>query len=122
DITDDNLTKTAVKTKIESITAASEWTDLELADDGTATIPVGEGESAEAVENNYIILIKSIDNADNSSVYVSNGMVIDIKVPTISCTFESENQQFNTGDVLGYSDDANYELTIEDPGDYFSGI
>lgn len=122
DITDDNLTKTAVKTKIESITAASEWTDLELADDGTATIPVGEGESAEAVENNYIILIKTIDNADNSSVYVSNGMVIDIKVPTISCTFESENQQFNTGDVLGYSDDANYELTIEDPGDYFSGI
>ena len=122
DITDDDLTKTAVKTKIESITAASEWTDLELADDGTATIPVGEGESAEAVENNYIILIKTIDNADNSSVYVSNGMVIDIKVPTISCTFESENQQFNTGDVLGYSDDANYELTIEDPGDYFSGI
>lgn len=122
DITDDNLTKTAVKTKIESITAASEWTDLKLADDGTATIPVGKGESAEAVENNYIILIKTIDNADNSSVYVSNGMVIDIKVPTISCTFESENQQFNTGDVLGYSDDANYELTIEDPRDYFSGI
>lgn len=122
DITDDDLTKTAVRTKIESITAASEWNNLELADDGTATIPVGEGESAEAVENNYIILIKTIDNADNSSVYVSNGMVIDIKAPTISCIFKPENQQFNTGDVLGYSDDVNYELAIQDPGDYFSGI
>lgn len=122
DVTDDDLTKTAVRTKIESITAASEWNNLELADDGTATIPVGEGESAEAVENNYIILIKTIDNADNSSVYVSNGMVIDIKAPTISCIFKPENQQFNTGDVLGYSDDVNYELAIQDPGDYFSGI
>lgn len=118
DITDEDLTQSAIRTKIEEIT---EWKNLDLTD-GIATIPVGEGENAEIVANNYLIFIKTVDNADNSAVYVSNGMVIDVEGPSIDCNFSLKNQQFNTGEVLGYSGDVEYELTIQDPEDYFSGI
>lgn len=119
-ITDDDLKKDRIKAKIEAITP-EEWKNLELTD-GQATIPVGEGKSAKEVANNYIILVKTVDNADNGAVYVSNGMVIDIEIPSIECNFYTTNQVFAEGNVLGYKGDAKYGLTIEDPGDYFSSI
>lgn len=116
DITDEDLTKSAIRTKIEEIT---EWENLNLTN-GTATIPVGEGENAEVVEDNYLIFIKTVDNADNCSVYVSNGMVIDVTQPEINCTFAPATA--TQDGIDNYQGDANYQINIKDPEAFFSGI
>lgn len=116
DITDEDLTKSAIRTKIEEIT---EWENLDLTN-GTATIPVGEGEKAEVVADNYLIFIKTVDNADNCSVYVSNGMVIDVTQPEINCTFVPATA--TQDGIDNYQGDANYQISIKDPEAFFSGI
>lgn len=116
DIEEENLSKTAVETQIKTITEKGQWNNL----DESGTIKVGEGENKEIIENNYVIFIKTIDNADNCSVYVSNGMVIDISQPTINCTFAPATA--TQDGIDNYQGDAEYEIAIEDPGSYFSGI
>ena len=127
EITDEDLTSEEVKKMIEEIDQAQDpadgWKKLELSAEGKAVIPVGAAESEEAVENNYLIFIQTVDNVGNCVVYVSNGIVIERQIPTIDCEFKEGNYQFTSADgTLGYSGNAAYELTITDPEAYFSGI
>lgn len=121
-ITDDDLSKTAIKDIIQEVESSGKWKELKLDGEGKDTIPVGRASDESAIANNYLIFIKTTDNADNSSVYVSNGIVIDIDIPTVSCSFDNKNQVLSENNILYYSDDAAYTLTVEDPENYFSGI
>lgn len=126
-ITDEDLTQKKIEEMIDSIDQATDpgetWKNLTLSEKGEAVIPVGAAESAEAAENNYLIFIKTIDNVGNCDVYVSNGIVIERQSPSIGCEFSTKNQEFITSEgIMGYSGDVEYELTITDPKDYFSGI
>lgn len=127
EITDEDLTSEGVKKMIEKIDQAQDpadgWEKLEFSAEGKAVIPVGAAESEEAVENNYLIFIQTVDNVGNCKVYVSNGIVIERQLPTIDCEFKEENHVFTTEDgTLGYSGDVAYELQITDPEEFFSGI
>ena len=127
EITDEDLTSEEVKKMIEEIDQAQDsadgWKKLELSAEGEAVIPVGAAENEEAVENNYLIFIQTVDNVGNCKVYVSNGIVIERQLPTIDCEFKEENYIFTTSDgTLGYSGDVAYELQITDPEEFFSGI
>lgn len=127
EITDEDLTSEKVEKMIEEIDQAQDpadgWKELELLEEGKAVIPVGAAESEEAVENNYLIFIQTVDNVGNCDVYVSNGIVIERQLPTIDCEFKEGNHKFiDAYGTLGYSGDAAYELTITDSEEYFSGI
>lgn len=112
-----------VKTIIEEIDKNRWWKELDLSS-GRDNISVGEGESEEVIKNNYLIFIRTQDNAGNCAVYVSNGIVIETTAPTLECEFEAPVSQGMQDGVMTYEfqSDAEYTLTIKDPGDYFSGI
>lgn len=128
-ISDENLNKDAVEDIVDDLnagTGARKWSDLTLNDDGTYTIPVGKGENEEILENNYLIFIKTKDKVGNCEVYVSNGIVIEVQEPEISCTFSAEkpeNQYFdNSEGIIRSNGNVQYTLTVSDPEPYFSGI
>lgn len=128
-ISDENLNKDAVEDIVEDLnagTGARKWSDLALNDDGTYTIPVGKGENEEILENNYLIFIKTKDKVGNCEVYVSNGIVIEVQEPNISCTFRAENPEdqsfINSEGTIRSNGNVQYTLTVSDPGSYFSGI
>lgn len=119
DIGDADLNEEEVKKQIETITEKGEWSPLDLST-GVDTFEVGRGENEQAIEDNYIIFIKTVDNADNCSVYVSNGMVIDITQPEINCTFAPATA--TQDGIDNYQGKAEYKINIKDPEPFFSGI
>lgn len=128
-ISDENLNKDAVEDIVDDLnagTGARKWSDLTLNDDGTYTIPVGKGENEEILENNYLIFIKTKDKVGNCEVYVSNGIVIEVQEPNISCTFRAENPEdqsfINSEGTIRSNGNVQYTLTVSDPEPYFSGI
>lgn len=129
DIADRELSKGEIGALINEINqGAGEYKWKEIPQN--KQILVGEGTSKEELENNYLIFIRTIDNAGNCAVYVSNGIVIEQTPPTINVNFEKgenssyigESQDENGIITYEYQGSAEYTLTIEDPGDYFSGI
>lgn len=128
-ISDENLNKDAVEDIVDDLnagTGARKWSDLTLNDDGTYTIPVGKGENEEILENNYLIFVKTKDKVGNCEVYVSNGIVIEVQEPNISCTFRAENPEdqsfINSEGTIRSNGNVQYTLTVSDPKPYFSGI
>lgn len=128
-ISDKNLKKGAVEDIVKDLnegTGTRKWSDLTLNDDGTYTIPVGKGENEEILENNYLIFIKTKDKVGNCEVYVSNGIVIEVQEPEISCTFRAENPEdqsfINSEGIIRSNGNVQYTLKVSDPGSYFSGI
>lgn len=121
------LDKDAVKSIIEKVDSGQEqsWSKLELDENGKAEITVGKAKDKKAAENNYLILVKTIDNTGNAAVYASNGIVVDVTEPTVECTFDTSKDGGYVSEkdgILCYQGDAKYELKIEDPEEYFSSI
>lgn len=121
------LDKDAVKSIIEKVNSGQEqsWLELEFDKNGKDEITVGEAEDKKAAENNYLILVKTIDNTGNAAVYASNGIVVDVTEPTVTCTFDtSKDGGYVTEEegILYYQGDAKYTLNIQDPEEYFSSI
>lgn len=103
DLSEDGVVEeTTIKSKVESI---EQWenfsSDTASVCNGTYSVKVGEAEpgSADVVEGNYIILVKAVDNVNNCRVYASNGVVIDVKQPTLTVIFEGGKQAYYNGDV-----------------------
>ena len=122
-----DLTKASIEKKILEIDKEGLWATLDVdPETGVTKIPVGRGENEEAIENNYLIFIRTVDNAGNCSVYVSNGIVIDVKQPTLSYTFDEAPVSETVGEdgvtVYEFQGSADYTLTITDPMDFFSSI
>ncbi|WP_278883894.1 hypothetical protein [[Ruminococcus] torques] len=121
------LDKDAVKSIIEKVDSGQEqsWSKLELDKNGKDEITVGKAKDKEAAENNYLILVKTIDNTGNEAVYASNGIVVDVTEPKVECTFDTSKDGGYVSEkdgILCYQGDAKYELKIEDPEEYFSSI
>lgn len=121
------LDKDAVKSIIEKVNSGQEqsWLELEFDKNGKDEITVGEAEDKKAAENNYLILVKTIDNTGNAAVYASNGIVVDVTEPKVECTFDKSKDGGYVSEkdgILCYQGDAKYELKIEDPEEYFSSI
>ena len=121
------LDKDAVKSIIEKVDSGREqsWSKLEFDKNGKAEITVGKAKDKEAAENNYLILVKTIDNTGNEAVYASNGIVVDVTSPKVECTFDTSKDGGYVSEkdgILCYQGDAKYELKIEDPEEYFSSI
>lgn len=121
------LDKDAVKSIIEKVDSGQEqsWSELELDKNGKDEITVGKAKDKEAAENNYLILVKTIDNTGNEAVYASNGIVVDVTSPKVECTFDTSKDGGYVSEkdgILCYQGDAKYELKIEDPEEYFSSI
>ena len=85
------LDKDAVKSIIEKVDSGQEqsWSKLEFDKNGKDEITVGKAKDKEAAENNYLILVKTIDNTGNEAVYASNGIVVDVTSPNVECTFHT---------------------------------
>lgn len=62
---------------------------MEFDKNGKDEITVGKAKDKEAAENNYLILVKTIDNTGNEAVYASNGIVVDVTSPKVECTFDT---------------------------------
>lgn len=121
------LDKDAVKSIIEKVDSGQEqsWSKLEFDKNGKDEITVGKAKDKEAAENNYLILVKTIDNTGNEAVYASNGIVVDVTSPKVECTFDTSKDGGYVSEkdgILCYQGDAKYELKIEDPEEYFSSI
>ncbi len=56
---------------------------MEFDKNGKDEITVGKAKDKEAAENNYLILVKTIDNTGNEAVYASNGIVVDVTSPKV---------------------------------------
>ena len=87
DIADRELSKDKIGELIDKIDQGTDedgW--IKIPDN--KEIPVGKANSKEELENNYLIFIRTIDNAGNCAVYVSNGIVIDQTPPTLNVNFE----------------------------------
>ena len=129
DIVDRELSRDEIGELINEIDqGAGEYKWLDIPEN--KEIPVGKATSKEELENNYLIFIRTIDNAGNCAVYVSNGIVIDQTPPTLNVNFEKgegscyiDEESDEAGiTTYEYQGAAKYTLTIEDPGEYFSGI
>ena len=132
DLTADCLSKAEIGKIIDKINQAGsdeEYKWQKVPESGE--IPVGEASDKEVLENNYLIFIRTIDNAGNCAVYVSNGIVIDQATPSIKVNFENGEDSNFRGEISDkngknsistYQGEAKYKLTIEDPEDFFSGI
>ena len=104
DLTDGVVNGVTVKNKVESI-SIDQWenfsSDTASVYNETYSVKVAETKtgSADAVEGNYIVLVKAIDNVNNCRVYASNGVVIDVTQPTINVTFEGGKKDYYAGDI-----------------------
>ena len=109
--TDDQLTEENLK----QIAETAVWTD------GSGnSIPVITGENGELkdVQGNYIVLVKIKDNVDNTAIYSSNGLVLDVTDPSIVIT-QADGTAINEN--IYYNDAINYKVTLTD-GTISSGL
>lgn len=97
---------TEVEKKIAELTL-DQWTSF---DDpkGPNNIPVIKEESGKSdiLQGEYIVLAKVSDNVGHSCVYASNGVIVDVKAPSISIT--------GIKDEVYYTDDVPYTVYVED--------
>lgn len=110
-----DITPDRVREKINQIESENAWQKLDINAEGKAAIPVGAG-TKEELENNYIVLVKTKDQVQNSEVYASNGIVIEQHTPTVH--FEVITQSINKF----HNTDIYYKLSVEDNAGIMSGI
>ena len=82
--------------------------------DGTIPVVTAESGELEAVQGNYIVLVKVTDNVGNSAVYSSNGVVIEIQQPVISIKAE-DGTDLDASKF--YKDDVKYTVNLKDKKD-----
>lgn len=109
--TDDQLTEENLK----QVAQTAVWTE------GSGdSIPVITGENGElkTVQGNYIVLVKIKDNVDNTAIYSSNGVVLDVTDPSIAIT-QADGTAINENTY--YNDAIDYKVTLTD-GTISSGL
>ncbi len=113
---DDELGVSEIKSKAEML-SETDWTEEELADGEDTvevSIPVASGSTKDEIENNYVVLLKTMDQVGNYRIYASNGIVVEQEKPIIQITMDSVKDC--------YAEDVGYTLTITDKDTYMSGI
>lgn len=110
---DEQLNEENIHTVIES----ADWIDTT---ETTDSIPVVTGKNGQldSVQGNYVVLVKITDNVNNTAVYSSNGLILDVTEPTVSITQE-DGTPFDPDTY--YKDDVSYKVTVTD-GNVTSGL
>lgn len=110
---DEQLNEETIHTVIES----ADWIDTT---ETTDSIPVVTGKNGQldSVQGNYVVLVKITDNVNNTAVYSSNGLILDVTEPTVSITQE-DGTPFDPDTY--YKDDVSYKVTVTD-GNVTSGL
>ena len=110
---DEQLNEENIHTVIES----ADWIDTT---EDTDSIPVVTGKNGQldSVQGNYVVLVKITDNVNNTAVYSSNGLILDVTEPTVSITQE-DGTPFDPDTY--YKDDVSYKVTVTD-GNVTSGL
>ena len=110
---DEQLNEENIHTVIES----ADWIDTT---ETTDSIPVVTGKNGQldSVQGNYVVLVKITDNVNNTAVYSSNGLILDVTEPTVSITQE-DGMPFDPDTY--YKDDVSYKVTVTD-GNVTSGL
>lgn len=106
---DAQLQPTALQEYVKGI----EW--LDSTQDGTIPVVTAESGELQAVQGNYIVLVKVTDNVGNSAVYSSNGVVIEIQEPVISITAAKDGTALSASEF--YNDDVEYKVDLIDNQD-----
>lgn len=105
---DARLTAEALQEYVKGV----EW--LDSTQDGTIPVVTAESGELQAVQGNYIVLVKVTDNVGNSAVYSSNGVVIEIQQPVISIKAE-DGTALSASEF--YKDDVKYKVDLIDNPD-----
>lgn len=95
--TDDDITPEKVKQKISDEENPIQWENLGLDE---TSIPVIKEESGKIKElqGHYIVLVKVSDQVGNTSVYTSNGLIVEVQQPSISIG-GIDSTEYYAGDV-----------------------
>ena len=102
---------------IHKVIESADWIDTT---EDTDSIPVVTGKNGQldSVQGNYVVLVKITDNVNNTAVYSSNGLILDVTEPTVSITQE-DGTPF-VSDTY-YSDPISYKIALTD-GNISSGL
>lgn len=102
---------------IHKVIESADWIDTT---EDTDSIPVVTGKNGQldSVQGNYVVLVKITDNVNNTAVYSSNGLILDVTEPTVSITQE-DGTPFDPDTY--YKDDVSYKVTVTD-GNVTSGL
>lgn len=102
---------------IHKVIESADWIDTT---ETTDSIPVitGKNGQLDSIQGNYVVLVKITDNVNNTAVYSSNGLILDVTDPTISITQE-DGEPF-VSDTY-YSDPISYKIALTD-GNISSGL
>lgn len=102
---------------IHKVIESADWIDTT---ETTDSIPVVTGKNGQldSVQGNYVVLVKITDNVNNTAVYSSNGLILDVTEPTVSITQE-DGTPFDPDTY--YKDDVSYKVTVTD-GNVTSGL
>lgn len=107
-----------------------EWKSMKLETEletkfKSVDIPIVEEEKGELEElqGYYVVLIKANDNVGNAVVYTSNGLVVDVQLPSVSIT--DENGNMFTKDKVYSGEEVKYKIQATDgkgPNKVTSGL
>ena len=107
----DGTTNIADAIKDAAGSGETSWDSLQLSD-GMGTVGVPEAE-----KGFYIVLVKASDNAGNTVVYSSNGLVFEVSKPSVTLNVDQvpASGYYNT--------DVGYSIEVTDPNtEVYSGI
>lgn len=121
DLKDGVVSGTKIREKIKTI---QNWKNEELKADGKYCVEVARDTAGktDAVEGSYLILAEVTDQVGNSQVYASNGIVVDLKKPSIQITFK-DGEDYVSGPKEFYDGDITYAIRVtEGEGPGVSGV
>lgn len=125
-LAEDHLTNGAVhEAEIsEKIKTIREWKDAQPQEDGSYVVEVA-GDTAgkpDAVEGNYLVLAEVTDRVNNTQIYASNGIVVDVTKPLIQVTFK-DGEAYTDSPKPFYAGDITYAISVaEGSGAGVSGV
>lgn len=102
DLSNGKVSEDAIKAKVDEINSSNGWVNAVLVDGKTDTfsVEVAKDASGQAsvIEADYVVLAKVKDRVDNTKVYASNGIVVEVTEPVIEVTFNPANG-FSSSDI-----------------------
>jgi len=120
-LTNDIVHETEIFEKIKTIRG---WKDVKPQEDGSYVVEVARdiAGKAEAIEGDYLILAEVTDQVNNTQIYASNGIVVDVTKPLIQVTFK-DGETYADSPKPFYDGDITYAISVtEGNGSGVSGV
>lgn len=114
DLTDGAVNEKRIR---EIISEIQDWKDEELKPDGRYSVEVArdrEGKT-DAIAGSYLVLAEVTDQVGNTQVYASNGIVVDLTMPSIQVTFDNGGVYVDNPKEF-YDGDISYAISVMEGG------